>query len=148
MNHETIDFLEKLATLFEKKNLTDLEYEAPDVRIHLSRKTYVSPAYAPENPSLPLAGPHESTPRPCDDIKSHPGAALSPIVGVAYLSPDPESKPFVSLGDSVTQGQTLLIVEAMKTFNPVRAPKNGKIVQILIANEQAVEYGEPLMVIE
>jgi acetyl-CoA carboxylase biotin carboxyl carrier protein len=82
------------------------------------------------------------------DLGKHPGAVKSPMVGTAYLAPEPGKPNFVAIGDKVTAGQTLLIIEAMKTFNPIKAPKAGTIMQILVANAHPVEFGEPLMIVE
>ena len=82
------------------------------------------------------------------DLSKHPGAVTSPIVGTAYLAPEPGKANFVAVGDKVTAGQTLLIIEAMKTFNPIKAPKAGTVARILVENAQPVEYGEPLMIVE
>jgi acetyl-CoA carboxylase biotin carboxyl carrier protein len=81
-------------------------------------------------------------------VAKHPGAVKSPMVGTAYLSPEPGKPVFVHIGDKVIAGQTLLIIEAMKTFNPIKAPKAGTVAQILIDNAQPVEFGEPLMIVE
>ena len=94
--------------------------------------------------AAPVAAP---APAPVDDAK-HPGAVLSPMVGVAYLSPEPGSAPFVSLGQTVTVGQTLLLIEAMKTFNQIKAPKSGTVSSILVQHSSPVEYGEVLMILE
>jgi acetyl-CoA carboxylase biotin carboxyl carrier protein len=83
-----------------------------------------------------------------DDPGKHPGCVRSPMVGVAYLAPEPTAGPFVSVGTRVTQGQTLLIIEAMKTMNHIPAPKAGVVVRVLVANSQPVEFGEPLVIIE
>ncbi|MBX9942925.1 MAG: acetyl-CoA carboxylase, biotin carboxyl carrier protein, partial [Reyranella sp.] len=82
------------------------------------------------------------------DLAKHPGAVTSPMVGTAYLAPEPGKPNFVSIGDKVAAGQTLLIIEAMKTFNPIKAPKAGTVAQILIDNAQPVEFGEALMIVE
>ena len=82
------------------------------------------------------------------DLAKHPGAVKSPMVGTAYLAPEPGKPAFVAVGDKVAAGQTLLIIEAMKTFNPIKAPKAGTVAQILIDNAQPVEFGEPLMIVE
>jgi len=82
------------------------------------------------------------------DAASHPGVVKSPMVGTAYLSPEPGKPVFVNVGDKVAAGQTLLIIEAMKTFNPIKAPKAGVLARVLIENAQPVEFGEPLVVIE
>jgi acetyl-CoA carboxylase biotin carboxyl carrier protein len=81
-------------------------------------------------------------------LATHPGVVKSPMVGVAYVAPKPGDPPFVNAGDSVAQGQTLMIVEAMKTMNPIPAPHAGRVSSILVANGQAVEFGEPLIIIE
>jgi acetyl-CoA carboxylase biotin carboxyl carrier protein len=83
-----------------------------------------------------------------DDPGKHPGCVRSPMVGVAYLAPEPSAGPFVTIGTRVTQGQTLLIIEAMKTMNHIPAPKAGVVVRVLVANSQPVEFGEPLVIIE
>jgi acetyl-CoA carboxylase biotin carboxyl carrier protein len=79
---------------------------------------------------------------------SHPGAVTAPMVGTVYLAPEPGSAPFVSLGDMVIEGQTLLLIEAMKTYNPVRAPRAGKVVRILVMDTAPVEYGEEMIILE
>jgi acetyl-CoA carboxylase biotin carboxyl carrier protein len=102
-------------------------------------------------PAPAAAAPAASTAMPSqaiDDWKSHPGLVRSPIVGTAYLTPEPGAAPYVSEGQSVDAGATLLIIEAMKVMNPITAPKAGKVVKILIRSEQPVEYDEPLVVIE
>jgi acetyl-CoA carboxylase biotin carboxyl carrier protein len=103
---------------------------------------------------LPVAGvpiavgaPGAATPA-ANDVSKHPGAVKSPMVGTAYLSPEPGKPVFVSIGDKITAGQTLLIIEAMKTFNPIKAPKAGTVAQVLIDNAQPVEFGQPLMIVE
>ncbi|MED5305475.1 MAG: biotin/lipoyl-containing protein, partial [Pseudomonadota bacterium] len=82
------------------------------------------------------------------DAASHPGAVTSPMVGTVYVAPEPDAPSFIEVGDSVKKGQTILIVEAMKVMNPITAPADGKIVQILVQNAQPVEFGEVLVVIE
>ncbi len=98
----------------------------------------ISPA-APATASPVVAEPDEA---------GHPGAVVSPMVGVAYLSPEPGAPPYVTVGQSVAAGQTLLLIEAMKTFNQIRAPKAGTVARILIANSTPVEYGEVLLILE
>ncbi|HRE44812.1 MAG TPA: acetyl-CoA carboxylase, biotin carboxyl carrier protein, partial [Terricaulis sp.] len=85
---------------------------------------------------------------PAADLAKHPGAVASPMVGTAYLSPEPGAPTFIKVGDTVTQGQTLMVVEAMKTFNPIPAPRAGKVTAILVSDAQPVEFGEPLAIIE
>ncbi|MBO0712491.1 MAG: acetyl-CoA carboxylase biotin carboxyl carrier protein, partial [Acetobacteraceae bacterium] len=102
-------------------------------------------AYAvPAPAAAPAAVPGPAT----HDASHHPGAVLSPMVGVAYLSPEPDSPPYVSVGQTVAEGQTLLLIEAMKTFNQIKAPKSGTVAQILVATGGPVEYGEVLMILE
>jgi acetyl-CoA carboxylase biotin carboxyl carrier protein len=96
----------------------------------------------PGSPSAPVSQPAAV------DAATHPGAVTSPMVGVAYLAPEPNAAHFIKVGDKVSEGQTLCLIEAMKTFNPIRAPKGGTITQILIGNGQPVEFGEALVVIE
>ena len=100
---------------------------------------------APSPAALRIAGAGR---RDGNDAAKHPGAVTSPIVGTAYLAPEPGKPNFVAVGDKVTAGQTLLIIEAMKTFNPIKAPKAGTVVRILVENAQPVEFGEPLMILE
>jgi acetyl-CoA carboxylase biotin carboxyl carrier protein len=83
-----------------------------------------------------------------NEAAAHPGAVISPMVGVAYLSPEPGSPPFVTVGQTVAAGQTLLLIEAMKTFNQIKAPKAGTVARVLVANSAPVEYGEVLMILE
>ena len=96
------------------------------------------------------AAPAASSPAAAtaNDLAKHPGAVKSPMVGTAYLAPEPGKPNFVAVGDEVTKGQTLLIIEAMKTFNPIKAPKAGTVAQILIDNAQPVEFEQPLMIVE
>ena len=95
----------------------------------------------------PAAARAAEAPAASDDAK-HPGAVLSPMVGTAYLAAQPGATPFVKIGDAVAAGQTLLIIEAMKTFNPIRAPRAGKVAKINVSDGQPVEFGEPLMIVE
>ncbi|MGE0152543.1 MAG: acetyl-CoA carboxylase biotin carboxyl carrier protein [Reyranellaceae bacterium] len=139
------DAVRKLAALLEDTGLAEIEYESGGQRVRLSRNGIVPPlAYAPA--SAPGAAAAAAAPT-ADDAK-HPGAVLSPMVGTAYLASQPGAAPFVKLGDSVAAGQTLLIIEAMKTFNPIRAPKAGKVIRINVSDGQPVEFGEPLMIVE
>ncbi|MDP2620098.1 MAG: acetyl-CoA carboxylase biotin carboxyl carrier protein, partial [Hyphomicrobiales bacterium] len=102
---------------------------------------------APAKPDRPAAQPTPETPAP-EDLSKHPGVVASPMVGTAYRAPEPGAAPFVEVGSKVKAGQTLLIVEAMKTMNPIPAPKAGTVAAILITDGHPVEYGEPLLIIE
>jgi acetyl-CoA carboxylase biotin carboxyl carrier protein len=99
-------------------------------------------------PAPPVAAVSAATPQAVTDLTTHPGAVTSPMVGVAYLSPEPGAAPFVSVGQQVSAGQTLLLVEAMKTFNQIKAPKAGTVTAILVQSGVPVEYGEVLMIVE
>lgn len=151
------DLVRELAAILRDSGLTDLELEQAGLKLKLSRTVTV--AAAPAQPSAPAptlaqvisAGPPlapAATLSPAIDWKSHPGMVPSPMVGTAYLSPEPGAAPFVKVGDMVSEGQTLVIVEAMKTFNPIPAPRAGKLTRLLVTDAQPVEYGEPLAIIE
>lgn len=141
----------ELAELLDATKLTEIEVSDGDRKIRVARKAAAvqgygpAPAAAPTPSATALATPAVSAP---EDWKSHPGLVRSPIVGTAYLTPDPASPAYVSVGATVKEGDTLLIVEAMKVMNPIVAPKAGTVTRICIVNEQPVEYDEPLVVIE
>jgi acetyl-CoA carboxylase biotin carboxyl carrier protein len=140
------DMVRSLAVLLDENNLTEIEYEAGGVYIRVARNVVPQPVYAPA-PAAPM--PSAAAPAPAaEDPAEHPGCVKSPTVGVAYLAPEPEAAPFVALGDSVAEGQTLLLIEAMKTFNRIQAPHGGKIAAILVTDGQPVEFGEPLLIVE
>ncbi len=138
--------IRKLAALLEETKLGEIEYENNGQRIRLSRGgggaavSYAAPS-APAAVAVPAAAP-------AADDASHPGAVKSPMVGTAYLSPQPGAPVFVKLGDSVAAGQTILIIEAMKTFNPIKATKAGKLAKFAVGDGQPVEFGEVLAIIE
>jgi acetyl-CoA carboxylase biotin carboxyl carrier protein len=144
----------ELAALLDATHLSEIEVQDGERRIRVVRQLAAAAApvtyAAAPAPAAPAAATGDATtPQPAgDDFRSHPGAVKSPIVGTAYLTPEPGAAPFVSVGQSVKAGDTLLIIEAMKVMNPITAPKAGKIVRILINSEAPVEYDEPLMVIE
>jgi len=147
-----------LANILNDTDLTEIEIEQGDLRIRVLRKPQRAAAppsahfYASPQPTFPasepqtppaLAAPTASA--PSSDSKN---AVPSPMVGTAYLSPAPGAKPFIQVGDTVREGQTLLIIEAMKTMNQIPSPRAGKVTAILFEDAQPVEYGEPLVVIE
>jgi acetyl-CoA carboxylase biotin carboxyl carrier protein len=140
------DAIRELAALLEETGLSEIEIEDDDKRLRVSRASAPAPAPAAPAPPPPAAageaggGPENWT--------THAGAVTSPMVGTAYVAPEPDAAPFVQVGDEVAEGQTLLIVEAMKTMNPIPAPWAGKITRILVENAAPVEFGEVLMVIE
>ena len=152
--------IKDLAELLNETGLTEIEIESSGMRIKVARGGGQATAYvpAPAPASAPLAAPAETqntagsetpdAPAPAEDPAAHPGAVKSPMVGTAYLSPEPSAAAFIKVGDTVSEGQTLLIVEAMKTMNPITAPRAGKITQIIVQNEQPVEFDQPLVIIE
>lgn len=144
------EFVRKLVQILEENDLGEIELADGERRIRIARPTVTTAAPAPITVAVPA--PTAAAPAPAasgsGDLGKHPGAVKSPMVGTAYLAPEPGKPPFVSVGDKVTAGQTLLIIEAMKTFNPIKSPKAGTIAQVLVDNAQPVEFGEPLMIVE
>jgi len=142
------EFVRKLAQILHETHLGEIELAEGDKRIRVARPT-VTVAAAPVA-ATPLAGAPAAgvSAAAGNDLGKHPGAVKSPMVGTAYLAPEPGKPNFVAVGDKVTAGQTVLIIEAMKTFNPIKAPKAGTVTQILVDNAQPVEFGEPLMIVE
>lgn len=137
--------IRELAELLNETGLSEIEIESGDTRIRVARGG-VSISAAPITQSAAPASAVAIDDAPAD-LSANPGALISPMVGTAYISPEPGAPPFCKVGDQVSEGQTLFIVEAMKTMNPITAHKNGKIDKILVANAQAVEFGEVLAVI-
>lgn len=139
----------QLADMLNETGLSEIEYDTGGVRIRIARHGGSHHLAAPTPAPHPhvLAVPAAAAAAPVDPA-NHPGTVKSPMVGVAYVSPEPGAPPFVKIGDAVTEGQTLALIEAMKTFNHVKAPRSGKVTQILFENGSPVEYGEALMVIE
>jgi acetyl-CoA carboxylase biotin carboxyl carrier protein len=145
--------IRELAELLVETGLTEIEIERQGLKVRVARQAVVSAAVsAPVRALAPVVVAHApggSAPLAAGpDAASHPGVVKSPMVGTAYCAPDPNSPPFIEVGSKVTAGQTLLIIEAMKTMNHIPAPKAGTVVEILVKNEQPVEFGEPLVIIE
>jgi acetyl-CoA carboxylase biotin carboxyl carrier protein len=130
------DLIRTLAALLDETGLNEIEYGVGDRRIRVAR--------TPVAPSVPQIAAASGTSASVE----HPGTVKAPMVGTAYLAPQPGDPPFVRLGDTVTEGQPLLIIEAMKVMNQIRAHRPGRIAQILVADTQPVEYGAILMLIE
>jgi acetyl-CoA carboxylase biotin carboxyl carrier protein len=141
------DLIRELTALLDETGLTEIEIEQDGQRVRVARN--VSRAAAPSPvPSAPAPAPVAmSTPVSADPAK-HPGVVTSPMVGTAYMAPEPGARPFVEVGSKVKAGDTLLIVEAMKTMNQIPAPRAGTVIQILFEDGQPVEFGEPLVIIE
>ncbi len=138
----------KLAELLEETGLNEIEYGKDGWHVRVSRGgpvAAVAPVAAPAAPAMPATSESSSS---AGDGGAHPGAVPSPMVGVVYLSADPDSPPYVKVGDQVSEGDTLCLIEAMKVFNPIRAPRAGKVGRVLVSSGSPVEYGEPLIVIE
>ncbi len=148
------ELIHDIAELLEKSSLTEIEVEEDGFRIRVARETntvvsHAVPAAAPAPAPVaaPAAAPVAETPAG-EDLTNHPGAVVSPMVGTAYTSASPDSDAFIKVGDTVTEGQTLLIIEAMKVMNNIPAPKAGTVKQILFSDGQPIEFGEVLCVIE
>jgi acetyl-CoA carboxylase biotin carboxyl carrier protein len=141
------DLVRQLAALLDETGLTEIEYESGAVRLRVARQpapVAAAPVAAPAA-AMPAAAPATAAPAP--DAR-HPGAVTSPMVGTVYTSPEPGTPEFVKPGDRVREGQTLLLIEAMKTFNEIRAPRAGTVSLVLVQNEQPVEYGDVLLILE
>lgn len=148
---ERSQFIRQLADLLNDKGLTEIEFDSGEWKVRVAKQgTPLAATYAqlPAAQPAPASGPAPAQSAPVDDNATHPGAVTSPMVGVVYLRPDPDSSPFITEGETVTQGQTLLLIEAMKVYNPIHAPKGGVIKKILVEGGSPVEFGEPLVIIE
>jgi len=143
-------WIRELAGILEETGLTEVEIEKDDIRLRVSRQGGVAAFAAAAPVAAPVAAPATAAPAaaPAAAGGDHPGAVKSPMVGTVYLSPSPGAEPFVREGGQVSEGQTLMIVEAMKTMNPIAAPRSGKVAKIIVGDAQPVEFGEPLLIIE
>lgn len=140
--------IRNLAELLNDTGLSEIEVEQKGLRIRVARNISAAiTAPAPHAPAETTPAPKPAA-DPDADLATHPGAVTSPMVGTAYRAPEPGAAPFVEVGSVVERGQTLMIVEAMKTMNHIPAPRAGTVTAILVENGQPVEYGEPLMIIE
>jgi acetyl-CoA carboxylase biotin carboxyl carrier protein len=144
--------IRELAKILRETDLTEIELVEKDSRIRVARQITVQQvATVAAGPAPAAAAPVAAAPAAVPEAVSdaaHPGAVTSPMVGVAYLAPEPGAAPFITVGGRVAQGQTVLLIEAMKTFNQIRAPRAGVVTRILIESGSPVEYGEPLLIIE
>jgi len=139
--------IRELAQLLDETSLSEIDIERAGLRVRVARNISVAAQVAvPVQPAAPAA------PAPAAagsmDLATHPGVVPSPMVGTAYWAPEPGAKPFIEVGSKVSQGQTLLIIEAMKTMNQIPSPRAGTVTQILVEDGQPVEFGEPLVIIE
>jgi acetyl-CoA carboxylase biotin carboxyl carrier protein len=143
------EYIAKLAELLQRTGLSEIEISQADVRVRVARQIHATFDVAAASLGAPSASvPVTAEPTPPAAELSHPGLVTSPMVGTAYLAAEPGSAPFVSVGQAVREGTTLLIIEAMKVMNQIRAPRAGRVTKIFIENAAPVEYGEPLLIIE
>ncbi|HVQ80735.1 MAG: acetyl-CoA carboxylase biotin carboxyl carrier protein [Pseudolabrys sp.] len=142
------DLIHELTALLDETGLTEIEIEQDGKRVRVARAAAIStvPSAAVRVEVAPQPGA-EAAVKPIDPSK-HPGVVISPMVGTAYAAPEPGGKPFIDIGGKVKAGDTLLIVEAMKTMNQIPAPRAGTVIQVLFEDGQPVEFGEPLVIIE
>jgi acetyl-CoA carboxylase biotin carboxyl carrier protein len=148
------DLIRSLAKLLDETGLTEIEYAVGDRRIHVARQPAAAVRAASAVPSAlekPITAPSpgaNGAGHPVANGHDHPGTLKAPLVGVAYLAAEPDQPPYVRVGDTVAEGQTLMIIEAMKVMNQIRSPRAGKISQVYVSDAEPVEYGTALMLIE
>jgi acetyl-CoA carboxylase biotin carboxyl carrier protein len=143
--------IRELASLLNETSLTEIEIERSGLRLRVARNITVAaavPAAFHAAAGGPVASATASASAATSDLSKHPGVVPSPMVGTAYWAPEPGAKPFVEVGSKVSVGQTLMIIEAMKTMNQIPSPRAGTVTQILVEDGQPVEFGEPLVIIE
>jgi acetyl-CoA carboxylase biotin carboxyl carrier protein len=136
-----------LALLLDETNLTEIEIERSGLRVRVARTVSIAASMPASAMAAPAAG-SAAAPAAVADVSKHPGMVPSPMVGTVYLSSEPGAKPFIDVGSRVSVGETLFIVEAMKTMNQIPSPRAGTVTQILVEDGQPVEFGEPLVIIE
>ena len=142
------DLVRKLADLLAESDLSEIEYQVGEQRIRVARgRAEAVPSVTVAPAAAATAPAPEAKPAASSDVP-HPDAVTAPMVGTVYLTPEPGEPPFVKAGDQVNEGQTLLIIEAMKVMNQIRAPRSGTVTAVLVEGGQPVEYGEPLLVLQ
>jgi acetyl-CoA carboxylase biotin carboxyl carrier protein len=139
--------IRELALLLDETNLTEIEIERSGLRVRVARTVSIAASMPTTAMAAPAAG-SAAAPAAVADVSKHPGMVPSPMVGTVYLSSEPGAKPFIDVGSRVSVGETLFIVEAMKTMNQIPSPRAGTVTQILVEDGQPVEFGEPLVIIE
>jgi acetyl-CoA carboxylase biotin carboxyl carrier protein len=144
------DLIRELATLLDETGLTEIEIEHEGQRIKVARGVNLTTTLVANSSGVQSENREEKRTASSrkEEVAVHPGTVTSPMVGTAYRSPEPGAPPFIEVGSKVAAGQTLLIIEAMKTMNQIPSPRAGTVIAILIEDGQPVEYGEPLAVIE
>jgi acetyl-CoA carboxylase biotin carboxyl carrier protein len=140
--------IRELALLLDETSLTEIEFERAGLRIRVARNLTIAASLPAGAPAAAIAAPIAGAAVDATDAAGHPGAVPSPMVGTAYFASEPGAKPFIEIGAKVSVGQTLLIIEAMKTMNQIPSPRAGTVTQILVEDGQPVEFGEPLVIIE
>ena len=146
-NSDDSALIRELALLLDETNLTEIEIERAGLRVRVARKISIAAAM-PQDYQASASSPSMPAPAAIADIAKHPGVVPSPMVGTAYWASEPGAKPFIEVGAKVSVGQTLVIIEAMKTMNQIPSPRAGTVTQILVEDGQPVEFGEPLVIIE
>ena len=139
------ELVKKLAGLLDETRLTEIEYATGEFRLRVTRTPAAIQGHVPAPAALPAADPAAAAEQ---DPALHPGAVTSPMVGTVYLSPQPGAAPFVRVGDLISVGQPLLIIEAMKVMNQIKAHKHGKLARILVADSGPVEFGQVVMILD
>jgi len=142
------ELIRELATLLDETNLTEIEIERSGLRVRVARNISIAAAVPAVAQAAAPAAVSAAAPAAGSDISKHPGVVPSPMVGTAYWASEPGAKPFIDVGSRVKVGDTLMIIEAMKTMNQIPSPKAGTVTQILVEDGQPVEFGEPLVIIE
>jgi acetyl-CoA carboxylase biotin carboxyl carrier protein len=140
--------IRELALLLDETSLTEIEIERAGLRVRVARNISIAASMPSSFPAAPASAPAAAVPADVADVAMHPGVVPSPMVGTVYWASEPGAKPFVEVGAKVSVGQTLLIIEAMKTMNQIPSPRAGTVTQILVEDGQPVEFGEPLVIIE
>ncbi len=151
MSSDDSALIRELALLLDETSLTEIEIERAGLRVRVARNISVAAAMPPSFQAAapaPGAVATATAAAAAVDLSKHPGVVPSPMVGTAYWAPEPGAKPFIEVGAKVSVGQTLLIIEAMKTMNQIPSPRAGTVTQILVEDGQPVEFGEPLVIIE
>ncbi|MEP0707999.1 MAG: acetyl-CoA carboxylase biotin carboxyl carrier protein [Parvibaculum sp.] len=142
------ELIRQLAALLTETDLSEIEIETDNLKLRVARQVTATVAHVAPSAPAPAAASAPAAAPTAAEAASHPGAVASPMVGTAYLSPEPGAPTFVQPGTNVSEGQTILIIEAMKTMNHIPAPRSGKLTAVLVDDGQPVEFGEPLFVIE
>lgn len=144
------DLIRDLALLLDETNLTEIELEHSDFRVRVAREIRFDAPVTVAAPAPAAAAPAPAAPTSAAPAAAgpHPGTIASPMVGTAYLAPEPGARSYIQVGDKVSEGQTILIIEAMKTMNHIPATKSGTVKEILVSDAQPVEFGEPLIIVE